>query len=224
MRDAAHFYLLGNLFQLRGVYRMKGDSMQKLTFILSIFTIALLLTGCAGQPVDAKSLQGNQKPTVVPAQLAATETPQAQVLSSAPPKDCPITIPQDPPFTPPAPYSPESPWSDYFWYGTNSLWTVVPRSGVWRGLPHNPEGYTQKVFWWREGYVWNEEPQPEITVTAERLDASAPSFAASGGTNAYADDIGSAMLTGVDFPTLGCWKITGKYKDAELSFVVWVAP
>jgi len=28
----------------------------------------------------------------------------------------------------------------------------------------------------------------------------------------------------VDLPTLGCWKITGKYSDAELSFVVWVAP
>ena len=42
--------------------------------------------------------------------------------------------------------------------------------------------------------------------------------------NAYSDDIGSAMLTGVGFPTLGCWKVTGQYKDAELSVVVWVAP
>jgi hypothetical protein len=33
-----------------------------------------------------------------------------------------------------------------------------------------------------------------------------------------------AMMTGVDFPSLGCWKITGKYKKSELSFVVWVAP
>jgi hypothetical protein len=32
------------------------------------------------------------------------------------------------------------------------------------------------------------------------------------------------MLVGVDFPTLGCWKITGKYAGAELSFVIWVAP
>ena len=198
--------------------------MQKLTFLLPIFTIALLLTGCAGQPANAKSLQGNQKPTVVPAQPTATETPQEEVVSSAPSKDCPITIPQDPPFTPPAPYSPTSPFADYFWYGTNSLWTVVPKSGVWAGLPKDSQGYGQKVFWWREGYVWNEEPEPEITVTAERLDASAPIFSVSGGTNAYADDIGSAMLTGVGFPTLGCWKVTGKYKDAELSFVVWVAP
>jgi hypothetical protein len=197
--------------------------MQKLTFILSIFTIALLLTGCAGQPANAKSLQGNQ-PTVVPIQLTPAETPQAEVISSLSPKDCPITIPQEPPFTPPAPYSPTSPFPDDFWYGTNSLWTLVPRSGVWAGLPKDSQGYGQKVFWWREGYSWTEESEPEITVTAERLDASAPTFEASGGTNAYAGDIGSAMLTGVALPTLGCWRITGKYKDAELSFVVWLAP
>jgi hypothetical protein len=63
-----------------------------------------------------------------------------------------------------------------------------------------------------------------LIVTGERLDASAPLLVASRATNAYADDIDSAMLVGVDLPTLGCWKITGKYADAELSFVVWVAP
>jgi hypothetical protein len=80
------------------------------------------------------------------------------------------------------------------------------------------------VFWWREGYIWNEEPEPQIAVTAERLDMPAPLFHSSVGTNAYASDIGSAMLTGVTFSTEGCWKVTGKYRNAELSFVVWIAP
>jgi hypothetical protein len=31
-------------------------------------------------------------------------------------------------------------------------------------------------------------------------------------------------MVGVDFPTLGCWEITGRYAEAELSFVVWVGP
>ena len=35
-------------------------------------------------------------------------------------------------------------------------------------------------------------------------------------------NFGPAMLVGVDFPTTGCWEITGRYADAELSFVVWV--
>ena len=111
-----------------------------------------------------------------------------------------------------------------FWYGSNALWTAVREKGIWEALPHNPQGYTQKVFWWRDGYVWTYEPEPELFVTAERLDGPAPLVNASKATNASAGDIGSAMLVGVDFPTLGCWKITGKYGDAELSFVVWLAP
>jgi hypothetical protein len=91
-------------------------------------------------------------------------------------------------------------------------------------LPQDSQGYGQKVFWWREGYIWNEEPEPQISVTAERLDAPATPFEDSVGTNAYASDIGSAMLTGVSFSTPGCWKVTGEYADAELSFVIWIAP
>jgi hypothetical protein len=31
------------------------------------------------------------------------------------------------------------------------------------------------------------------------------------------------MLLGVNFPTLGCWEITGHYQGQELIFVVRVA-
>ena len=99
---------------------------------------------------------------------------------------------------------------------------MLPQTGVWEYLPHNPNGYSQKILWWRDGYVWNEEPEPNLFVSGERLDASAPPLIASKATNAFASDIGSAMLVGVDFPTLGCWKITGRYNNAELSFVIWV--
>jgi hypothetical protein len=56
------------------------------------------------------------------------------------------------------------------------------------------------------------------------LDASAPPLHASKATNAFAHDIQSAMLVGVDVPTAGCWEITGRYGGHELSFTVWVAP
>lgn len=162
-------------------------------------------------------------PTDVPSALSLTETAQAEITATTPPASCPVTVAQEPPFTPPAPYS-DLGFEGYFWYGSNSLWTAVPVNGVWSSLPDNPKGYTQKIFWWRDGYVWNEEPQPNLIVTGERLDSAAPQLHVTRATNAFADDIGSAMLTGVDFPTRGCWKITGKYQDAELSFVVWVAP
>jgi len=31
------------------------------------------------------------------------------------------------------------------------------------------------------------------------------------------------MMVGMNFPTLGCWEITGHYENDELTFVVWVA-
>jgi hypothetical protein len=135
-----------------------------------------------------------------------------------------VTQPPESAFTPPSPYSPSAPGTGNFWYGTDLLWTVMPRDGTWSGLPLNPDGYTQKVLWWRQGYSWTEDPTPQLTVTGRRLDAPAPPLNVSRATNAFAEDIQSAMMVGVDFPTLGCWEITGKVADRALSFVVWVGP
>ena len=192
--------------------------MHKPYFWLTTIILASFLTGCTG----SAAAQSNEiPPTSAPA--IAEPTTAFEVVSKDPPKDCPLTIPQDPPFTPPTPYDALG-FKGEFWFGSNSLWTAVRENGIWADLPHNPEGYTQKVFWWREGYSVSAEPEPNLTVTGERLDAKTPPLVASKATNASAGDIGSAMLVGVDLPTLGCWKITGKYKGAELSFVVWVAP
>ncbi|HEU0292560.1 MAG TPA: hypothetical protein VFR47_07475 [Anaerolineales bacterium] len=192
--------------------------MHKPYTFLSIPILMSFLASCAGNvAAEANEIP----PTNTPEKVQSTATPE--VVPQDPPATCLITVPQDPPFTPPAPYDALGFEGD-FWYGSNSLWTAVPQSGTWRGLPLNSGGYTQKVFWWRDGYVWNEEPEPNLIVTGERLDAKAPPLKASKATNAYASDIGSAMLVGVDIPTAGCWKITGRYNDeAELSFVVWVA-
>jgi hypothetical protein len=200
--------------------------MQRLYFLLAILILAALLSGCAPQ-VAAKSenVKALENPTAT--NLPEKSTPLNRATPETVPHDpaanCPITVPQNPPFVPPAPYDSMG-FEGEFWYGSDSLWTAIRQNGIWEALPHNPEGYTQKVFWWRDGYVWNEEPEPELTVTGERLDAQAAPLRASKATNASASDIGSAMLVGVDLPTLGCWKITGNYGKAELSFVVWVAP
>ena len=186
---------------------------------LFIFVMAAFLAGCAARMENEESPGAMSQPRAA----SLTETARLENLSSSPPADCPITLPQKPPFVPPPPYD-HLGFEGEFWYGSNSLWTAVRQNGTWEALPHNPEGYTQKVFWWREGYSVGEEPEPALTVTAERLDGKAPSIQGSKATNASASDIGSAMLVGVDLPTLGCWKITGKYRDAELSFVVWAAP
>lgn len=188
--------------------------MHKLSLLLSIVILALLLTACVGNT----TVQSNQTSPTAPA--GTSELPPQN-----PPKDCPLTVPQSPTFMPPAPYNTLNSFKDHFWFGSNSLWTIIPENGIWDGLPYNSSGYTQKILWWRDGYVWTDEPEPNLIVTGERLDAEAPLIRASKATNAYASDIGSAMLVGMDFPTTGCWKITGKYNDnTELSFVIWVMP
>ena len=144
-------------------------------------------------------------------------------ITENPPNTCPVTKPPDPAFIPPESFPTNPPGTDS-WYGGDAFWTTVTQNGVWYALPHNTEGYTQKVFWWSNGYSFTKEPEPNLTVTGQRLDGNAPALHVSKASNAEAGDIGSAMLVGVDIPTLGCWEITGEYKDAKLSFVVWVAP
>jgi hypothetical protein len=33
----------------------------------------------------------------------------------------------------------------------------------------------------------------------------------------------SFIVTGINFPTLGCWEITARYENDELTFVLWIA-
>jgi len=192
--------------------------MYRLYFTLSIFVLASLLAGCAGSAIA----QSNEVVlTEVPKKVEETTNPE--VLSKAPPADCPVTT-NTTSFEAPAPYSPSAPWPSEFWYGSEHLWTALPTNGVWAGLPNNPEGYTQKIFWWSSLFSLKDELEPALVVFGERLDAKAPPLKVSRTTNAFARDIGDAMLVGVDFPTFGCWKITGLYKKTGLDFVVWVAP
>ncbi len=139
---------------------------------------------------------------------------------------CPVTVPV-PPFGPPAGFPATPPGgSDAAWFGNAELWTVLGVDGeVWTGLPRTPAGLAQKTFWWSAGWVPETEPQPDMTVSARRIGAEAdvPADVASGpATNAAGEDIGDAILVGIELPGPGCWELTGRYRDATLRYVVWV--
>jgi hypothetical protein len=194
--------------------------MKRKSFISSILVTVTLLGAC--MPQGSSKLE-NQIPTIRTQTTIAAGTVQAENLVSSPPVDCPATVPQDPAFVPPSPYD-QLDFDGEFWYGSGSLWTSLRLDGTWSDLPHDSSGYTQKVFWWREGYEKEEEPEPALAVTAERIDAKAPRGESSQATNASSSAIGTAMLIGLNLPTPGCWKVTGQYGNAELSFVVRVVP
>ena len=142
------------------------------------------------------------------------------------PSSCPVTKPVQP-LVPPASYRPE-PSIGNFWYGTEKLWTALPVAGTWSGLPrYTPTDqtyYRNKLAFWRQGYDPHSEPRPNLTVTGRRLDGPAGPLQSDGkGHGSWTND-DEFIMTGIDFPTLGCWEITGRYESDELTFVIWVAP
>jgi hypothetical protein len=160
-------------------------------------------------------------PSRSPSEASASLGPAS--ASSSGQATCAVTKPI-PRFVPPKPFLPSPP--AYYrsdWFGSAHLWTMINRHGdVWdaSALPHNPGGLTQKTFWWVVDWTLANELSPAITVSGTRLDTPG-TFSFSPGTNAIAD-FGAAMLVGVDFPTPGCWQVTGRYRDAVLSYIVWI--
>lgn len=130
---------------------------------------------------------------------------------------CPVTKAPEPPFVPPAPYAQARGRS--FDLGTAKLWVTV-YSDPWRNLPLWPEGYRQKIVWWSEGYNARADPKPAISISGRRLDGSAPPMVVTGANGSWTNV--DFIMSGVNFPTKGCWEIKGAFKGAEVTFIVSV--
>ena len=126
---------------------------------------------------------------------------------------CPITTAPAPQFVPPPSFAPAL-GQHSFWFGTPDLWTELPASGE-LGRRDN------KMFWWHPGFDGSAEPSPNLSLSIEPLDGRTVSFVKARATNAFYDDRWS-MLTMVEFPTAGCWKVTGSYQGHSLTFVAAV--
>ncbi len=117
---------------------------------------------------------------------------------------CPVTQPPNPSLTPPPPIT-DRVGSYGFWYGNDALWVVLAKDGT------TPGG---KFGWWRTAHG-------QLTIEGRRLDAPAPPLDASI-PSGYGDT--GFQVSGLDFPTTGCWEVMGKVADKQLIFVVNVAP
>jgi hypothetical protein len=194
------------------------------TLVLVVGAAAMQLgipPGIGGQPPVLPTVQPAQ-PSHASVGPSAMASPSARASATGG-QACAVTRPI-PIFVPPSPYLASPPaYYQSDWFGSAALWTMINHDGeIWKqsGLPHNPEGLTQKTFWWSADWPAGAEPEPAITVVGTRLDGPG-SFTHSPGTNASAD-FGTAMLVGIDFPSPGCWQLTGRYRAAVLSYVVWI--
>jgi len=115
---------------------------------------------------------------------------------------CPVTQPSDPPLTPPESLGTKTgPYG--FWYGNDALWVILRNDGMtWGG----------KFGWWRTA-------PGQLTIEGRRLDAPSPPLAASI-PSGYGDT--GFQVSGLEFPTTGCWEVTGNVAGTELRFVVTV--
>ena len=158
--------------------------------------------------------------------LSLAQPSQAQQLKTLQaPDTCRVTTPAEQPFVPPAPYR-AKPSEGSFWFGTDRLWTSLPSSGSWSGLPpYTPDDTTfrQKMIFGRQGYDPMAEPQPKLRLTGKRLDGLAPLLLSDEASNGWTRRDQPFMVTGINFPTIGCWKITAHYKTEDLTFVLWIA-
>lgn len=110
----------------------------------------------------------------------------------------------------------------FTWVGTPELAAQVPESGHWIGMGSDHQ-YGDKWWWWRQGYLAMAEPEPEIEITATRLDGSAPAVHIPRGTNAYGKGW-NRILVGMQFPSPGCWEVVANYHGHDLRFIFAVGP
>jgi len=107
------------------------------------------------------------------------------------------------------------------WFGSESLAAIIPADGHWQGMGL-ANNYRNKFWWWRKGFT--EKPMSELVITAIKL-GTEESFVVS--TNGYAYE-GSdsyswdAMIVAMEFPSSGCWKVTGEFADAQLDIMLQV--
>src|SRR5439155_4145055 len=145
--------------------------------------VVMVAAACtAAGSLPSRSARQPAPPASASPSATPTASPQHRAMTAV---DCPLTRP-NPPFVASRPY-PRTPPKYYksAWFGSAALWTMLNRDGeVWRHLPHDTAGFSQKTFWWSLGYSSAKEPEPAIVVTGKRLDAVGSFNAGDPGTNA----------------------------------------
>lgn len=128
---------------------------------------------------------------------------------------CPVTSVPNPPFVPPPPH-----WTDagsgMFWYGTDSLWTILDADGRYKKV------YNAKLSYWQREFDWRKHLRPELKVVAKRLDHEARPIVGNPASVAFV--LGPSIMSGIEIREPGCWEITAHYFSNTLSFVVSVEP
>ena len=185
---------------------------------LSRRTIAATVVPAAPMPVSSNVSCRMILPklsTLVLATLVIAQTCPAQADNT-----CPRTLGSETAF--------RGPWpAAATWYGTEALAVKLPKDGIW---PTTKPGnrISVKVFWYstefqataEKGFDGGEHMGFEARI--RRLGPGPNDAVISGPNWVGLGGLGEnwTILTGIDFPSAGCWELTGEYFDQSLTFVV----
>jgi hypothetical protein len=163
-----------------------------------------MVVGCSqqAQVAPAPAFTATPAPTSHPVAVPRQQAPNG----------CAVTIPNG--------NGPPGEVSSPQFHGTGALWTVLPPDGIDDGGEAQPDGSTsQKYPWWTAGATG------QLAINGRRLDTPAPPLRAR--TNSGTPDTGFAEVadgrfwaSSINFPTKGCWQVTGTVGHASLTFVV----
>ncbi len=147
--------------------------------------------------------------------LIPTGAANSPATPAATPGICPVTQPitsGEPPAKIGGPRGPGGYWNDALW---TNLW-MWGEDGV--RLPvddlHVSENGIYQLKW-----AWYRFKDGKLEITGRRLDGPSKPLEAW-----IPDGYGESgfQVTGISFPTAGCWEVTGRLGDDTLTFVVWV--
>ena len=159
------------------------------------------------------------KLTALAQETEAEQDAKNNTVQDAPPPSCHVTLPSA---ASPSRF-PDPGTGDYVTvsaYGTEKLSALLPIDGIWRGpMPTKPGDFVNSnKFPWSGAFSYSDGDGP-LRVTGKRLDGLAPSF------TEIEPITGKNWFMGfMSIPGFGCWEITARYKDQELTFIVWVTP
>jgi hypothetical protein len=161
------------------------------------------------EPDSGRRLTTPKGESVVPLMTIEIE-PVSSTLDPTLSAPCPVTVPNG--STPPG----EQPSPDQ--HGNGQIWTGLWPEGKVTFEPDGPgqilpDGSLAMKWWWWRGV------EGQLTIKGRRLDAPAPPLQAD-----IPEGYGETgfQAAGLIFPSEGCWEVTGKVGEAELTFVTLV--
>ena len=121
------------------------------------------------------------------------------------PAGCPVTVPRQA-------RQPADASDGLRWYGNAAVWVLLSVSGVLGTDPQQRRPWYSKVPWWRT-------VPGVLTIRAGPVGGLAAGFHADV-PSGY--DPTGFQPSGLYWPRLGCWQVTGTIAGQALTFTVWV--